>query len=340
MPQYIPVGLAAGLATALLFASASAGGMAGRMILFFLAPLPSYLAGLGWGAVAAGLAAIASAVGTAVLLGVKTGLVFFVSQGVPLAILCRLVLLNRPVGAAAGDFGPDQRPLVEWYPTGRVVAVAALLAGCLSLVSVLMLGVDLEGLRAMMRKLVDNVLARELPGLGAGELTDKDKDTLANVLLHALPAGSAVLWLGGFTLNLWLAGKITLFSGRLARPWPDLTLIRFPAGFGLALAAALGLSLLPGLAGLLASGFAGGLFFAYALVGLAIIHHTTRGLPARPLILWGVYLTVLLFNTTALIVVALIAVLEPLLWYRRPNPPDYGPAGPAPPPTPPPTGGA
>jgi len=335
MPQFIPIGFAAGLATALLFASASAGGMTGRFILFFLAPLPCYLAGLGWGTVAAGIAALTSAVATSLLLGIKTGLVFFVSQGIPLVVLCHLVLLNRAVAPHPGDGADTAPPLVEWYPIGRVLAVAAAIAGVLSIVSLLLLGGDIDDLRGLMRKLVDDVLARELPGLGTRELSETDKDTLASVLLHALPAGSAVLWLGGFALNLWLGGKITLVSGRLARPWPDLGLMRFPPRFGLALAIALGVTLLPGMVGLLASGVAGAFFFAYTLMGLAIIHYLTRGMTARPLLLWGLYGVLLVFNTTALIVVALVAILEPLLWYRRPLAPDYGPAA-NPPPAPPP----
>jgi hypothetical protein len=334
MPQFIPIGLAAGLATALLLASASAGGMTGRFILFFLAPLPSYLAGLGWGTTSAAIAAVTSAIVTSSVLGLKTGAVFFLSQGIPLVILCRLVLLNRTLAPQAQG-GPLDPPLVEWYPIGRALAVAALIAGVLAIVSILLLGADVDTLRGMMRKLVDDVLARELPGLGGGELTETDTDTLASVLLHALPAGSAVLWLGGFALNLWLGGKVTAVSGRLARPWPDLGLMRFPSGFGLVLAVALGLSLVPGLIGLLASGVAGALFFAYTLMGLAIIHYTTRGLTARPLVLWGLYGVMIVFNTTALVVVAMIAILEPMLWYRRPLAPDYGPA-PGPPPSPPP----
>lgn len=330
MPQFIPVGLAAGLATALLFASASAGGMTGRVILFFLAPLPSYLAGLGWGAVAAAIAAVMSAVVTSLLLGLRTGLVFFLSQGIPLIALCHLALLNRPV--IAGSPQPPGAPIVfEWYPIGRVLAAAALMAGALAFVSILMLGLDLEGLRTMMRELVDNVLLKQMPGLGGGNLGEPEKTALAGLLLHALPAGSAVLWLGGFILNLWLAGKITLVSGRLSRPWPDLTLVRFPRGFGIGLAVALGLTLLPDMPGLLATGFAGAFLFAYLLMGLAIIHYATRGLAGRPFILWGVYLSLFLFNTWAGLVIALIAILEPMMWYRRPDDPDLG----SPPPQPP-----
>jgi hypothetical protein len=221
---------------------------------------------------------------------------------------------------------------LEWYPIGRVIAAATLMAGALAFVSILMLGADLEGLRTMMRELVDNVLLKQMPGLGGAEIGEAEKNALAGLLLHALPAGSAVLWLGGFVLNLWLGGKITLVSGRLARPWPDVTLMRFPRGFGLGLAAALGLTMLPDMPGLLATGFAGAFLFAYLLMGLAIIHHATRGLAGRPFILWGVYLALFVFNTWAGLVIALIAVLEPVMWYRRPNVPDQGGPPPQPPP--------
>jgi hypothetical protein len=332
MPQYLSVGVAAGLATALLFASASAGGMTGRFLLFFLAPLPSYLAGLGWGTMAAAIAATTSAAVASIFVGGRAGFVFFLSQGLPLVALCHLVLLNRPAQSAL-PLPMGSAPSVEWYPIGRVLAAAALMAGALALVSILLLGADLEGLRAMMRQLVDDVLVKQLPGLGGGEIGDKEKDALATLLLHALPAGSAVIWLGGFALNLWLGGKVTLLSGRLSRPWPDLQLMRFPSGFGLGLAGSLALSMLPGLPGLLATGFAGAFLFAYMLMGLAIIHFMTRGLPARPFILWGIYVVLIVFNTTAALVVALVAILEPLLWYRRPNPPDQSPPTPPPSPT-------
>src|SRR5262249_27867693 len=157
-----------------------------------------------------------------------------------LVVLCHLALLSRPA-ATATPAAPGAPPSLEWYPIGRIVAAATLMAGALAFVSILLLGLDLEGLRAMMRDLVDNVLLKHMPGLGGPTIGDAEKHALASLLLHLLPAGSAVLWLGGFMLNLWLGGNVTLISGRLARPWPDVTLMRFPRGFGLGLAASLAL---------------------------------------------------------------------------------------------------
>lgn len=328
MPPFILVGLAAGLAAAVLFASASAGGMTGRVVLFFLAPLPCYLAGLGWGSAAAAIAATSSALGASLMLGLRTGAVYFLSQGIPLVVLCHLALLNRTASASVVAGGTA--PAVEWYPIGRIVAVATVMAGALALLSILLLGNDLDQLKALMRELLEKVILKQMPSLGGSKLGEPEINAMAEMLLFALPAGSALLWLGGFMLNMWLGAKITQMSGRLARPWPDVSTMRFPRGFGLGLALSLAALLLPGFAGLLASGFAGAFLLAYLLMGLAIIHFATRGLAARPFILWGLYVALFVLNTWAGLLIALLAVLEPVLPWRRPPEDNTGPPPKAP----------
>ena len=59
--------------------------------------------------------------------------------------------------------------------------------------------------------------------------------------------------------NLWLAGVIVEASGRAFRPWPKLDAIDLPNAFFFAFTASLLASFLPGVAGLLATGFAGAL---------------------------------------------------------------------------------
>jgi hypothetical protein len=315
MPPFLLVGLAAGIASALLFASASAGGLAGRMLLFFLAPLPTYLAGLGWGAVAAGIAAVISALGAATFLGAKTGAVYLLGHGLPAVVLCYLALLNRPVATSGDPSEPD----VEWYPPGRILSAATLMAGALALLTVLLIATDLDTLRQMMREFLDKVILKQMPSLGSGQLGEAELAMLTELMVYALPAGSASLWLSGFLLNIWLAGRITQFSGRLPRPWPDLAAARFPPRFGLGLALAVTASvLLSGYPGLVAWSFVGAYFLAYTLMGLAIVHYATRGLVARPLILWAVYAALLMLNTWAAMPIALLAVLEPVLPWRRP----------------------
>jgi hypothetical protein len=125
---------------------------------------------------------------------------------------------------------------------------------------------------------------------------------------------------------MWLAGRITRMSGRLVRPWSDLSAMTFPRWLALALAAAFAMTFTTGYPALLGSGFAGAFFLAYVLMGLAIVHFITRGKPSRPFVLWGVYLSLLILNTWAALIIALLALMEPFLPLRRTQPP--GPSTP------------
>ena len=120
------------------------------------------------------------------------------------------------------------------------------------------------------------------PTLGPEEI-----DEATAVALALLPAAPAISTMGSLLFNMWLAGRITLASGRLQRPWPDLAAIVYPPATPLLLAVATGAGFLAGMPGLIASGFAGPLFLAYVLLGLAVVHYVTRGRSWRPFALWA-----------------------------------------------------
>jgi hypothetical protein len=75
--------------------------------------------------------------------------------------------------------------------------------------------------------------------------------------------------------------------------------------------------LLSGLSGLIAAGFAGPLFFAYVLLGLAVVHYVTRGRPWRPFALWGLYLALFIMNTVASLAIALLGLAEAIWPIRK-----------------------
>ena len=74
-------------------------------------------------------------------------------------------------------------------------------------------------------------------------------------------------------------------------------------------------SFLPGIAGLLATGLAGALFFAYVLQGLAVLHAFSQGMPFRGLFLATVYIGVLLLGWVA-VAIAILGLAEPMLRLR------------------------
>ena len=85
----------------------------------------------------------------------------------------------------------------------------------------------------------------------------------------------------------------------------------------LLLAVATGAAFLAGLPGLIAAGFAGPLFLAYVLLGLAVVHYMTRGRPWRPFALWGLYASLFIMNTIASLAIALLGLAEAIWPMRR-----------------------
>ena len=300
------LGAGAGLVSSALFASAATGTpMAG--VLFYLAPLPIALAGLGWGTAAGIAAALTGTLVTAAVLGLGPGLLFALALGAPIALLCYLALLSRQSTAA----GESATAAVEWYPMGRLVGWAAVIAGVLAAGIVLLLGYDTESYREAIKDLLEKSALKDLD-----QFNDAALGNLSAILARGLPAAFAVVWQSVALFNLWLGGVIVEASGRGLRPWPKLDALEVPSVFFLAFTASLALSFLPGVVGLIATGFAGALLFAYVLQGLSILHAYTRGMPFRGLLLASIYLGMLLLGWLA-VIVAIIGLSEPMLRLRQ-----------------------
>jgi hypothetical protein len=318
MPISLIIGAGSGLVSAALFASAStATSLAG--LLFYLAPLPLCLAGLGWGGMAALLSALTGTVVIAASLGAATAAVFALSIAAPTALLAHLALLSRPAATPNGQVVGA----LEWYPPGRIIGWAALIAGLLAGILVLTIGYDQEAYRDTIRQILEHSTLKELDRNGT-VFTEEAIASLSSVLARALPAAFAVIWLTITLFNLWIAALIVDASGRALRPWPDLRGFELPNALVPIFAGAFAASFLPGLPGLLATGLAGALLFAYVLQGLAVIHLYSRGLPFRAVLLTAIYLGILLLGWVAL-VVAILGLAEPLLGLRqRGQPPTSG----------------
>jgi hypothetical protein len=303
------IGAGAGLVSAALFASAAtATSLAG--ILFYLAPLPICLAGLGWGWIAAAVAALAGMAVAGGVLGLAPGGIFAGAVAMPMAVLCYLALLSRPAVAPQGQASAG----LEWYPAGRLVGWAAVIAGALAAALVLTLGYDADSYRDSIKDLLQNSALKELDRDGT-LINESTIGGLSSVLARTLPAAFAIVWQSIALFNLWLAGVIVEASGRALRPWPALDAIELPNAFFLAFTASLLASFLPGLAGLLATGFAGALLFAYVLQGLAVLHAFSRGMPFRGLLLSAIYIGILLLGWVA-VAVAILGLAEPMLRLR------------------------
>lgn len=327
----ILIGLGAGIVSAMLFASASSGTPFGLLVLFLLSPLPVVIAGLGWGWGSSTVAAAIAALSLAAGLGPRAALFHVSAIGLPAAFATYLALLNRPLPvttAPATGGGAASAPGVEWYPIGRILAWAALWAGVLTAAALFSTGSSIEQLKAALNDTFEKLLAIGGLGFGRGRtLTDAEKSAFIDIMLATFPWAIASCWLAMAVVNLWIGGHVTALSGRLGRPWPDLAEMQLPRMLPVAFAASIALTFLPGMAGLVASGFASALLFTYMMIGLAILHSVTRGLPTRPILLGLAYLSLLLLSPFSSLIVAMLGLAEPVSPVRRRPPPPPPPAG-------------
>jgi hypothetical protein len=319
-PSYL-AGAGLGLVSAVVFASATTGPFLVRFILMFITALPIALAGLGWGWRSA---VLAGAVGALIILlfsSPAAAAAFVLTQAAPMAVLTYLAVLSRPLEsphASASYADGDDAVRLEWYPPGRLVVWSAVMSGLIAVLVLMVLGGDLEQLRQTLGEFIKAAIAASLPTAESGQLqlSEAELAALSEIALSVLPAASAMSWMGSQLFNLWLAGRVTLASGQLARPWPDLAAITYPAGTPLAFGVVLFATSLSGYAGLAASAFAGGLFAAYLLLGLAILHYTTRGRSWRPFALWALYGALFVVNIWIGIVIAMLGIAETVLHLR------------------------
>ena len=285
MKPNIAIALGAGLISAVVFASAAAGDETARLPLLAVAGLPIALAGFSYNA---NTAIVAAAIASAFVLLIAAPLaavVFAVALAFPPAILIRWTLFNR-------DLGPGQ---TEWYPIGRVLLAAALMAGSLVGTAFLLAATDIDKLRASVRSAVVTMVKKGFAGIPGQPMDEANVTRLSEYMLNLLPGVSAIMWMGCTLLCLWIAGRVALASGQLARPWPDLAAFSLPVGTPLLLAAALAASLaLDAVPRLVALSFAGALYALYVLLGLAIIHYNTRGLSWRGPALTATYFSPIL----------------------------------------------
>jgi hypothetical protein len=118
-------------------------------------------------------------------------------------------------------------------------------------------------------------------------------EQLINFLVSAIPPAAAVLATITNMFNLWLAARVVKFSGRLARPWPQLSAMSFPSSLTMALAIAIALSFVDGLLGIVAGVVSASLLLAYGVLGFAVMHAITEGMKARAFVLGLAYAAVL-----------------------------------------------
>jgi Predicted membrane protein (DUF2232) len=300
MIAIVLIAVAAGCASALMFASIISGALI-SLLLFYLAPLPLMVAALGWGPLSATIGGIAAAMGLGAIFGLPYCIAFAVTVALPAWWLGHLTLLGRPVtnGASSGNGASPVAPALEWYPVGRILLWITGFAALTTMAALLTLGTDAAAITGALRRGLMRIIGpRDAASTG-------ETEQWIDALVTIGPAAAAVVAMMTLTLNLWLAARITATSGRLHRPWPDLKSAALPPMTLAALCVAVAFCFSGGLLAILAQIVTAALMMAYALTGFAVLHTLTLALKSRALWLSCTYAIVVVFGWPVLAMVVL-----------------------------------
>lgn len=312
MAQVFLIGIGAGAASALLFASVTSGNFL-SVFLFYLSALPVMLAAIAWSHLAGAIAVAVGGLSLGFVLSFWIGLIYFVSVGVPAYVLAYMAMLGRPAGESIGG-----TPQMEWYPAGRLVIWAALIAAALVTTVVLQFGPSFETYQTSIRAAFERVLKMQaripadqplkIPGI-------ENPKQFLDTLVAIVPPAAAVLSMLTSLVNLWLAARVARASGRLQRAWPDLSAISFPPFAPILFGAAAAVSFLTGMPGFIAAIVVAVMTVAYAILGFAVLHAITRGVGARGWLLAASWIAVLIFGWP-LIFIAILGIAESIFDLR------------------------
>jgi hypothetical protein len=306
MPSSYLIGLGGGLASALLCYSAARGAPLFGTLLLVLTPLPSLLAGLGWGWFPAAVGALAGALVTGVVVSPPFAAGYLLALGLPVGLIPYLAYLSRPQ--------PQNPAKRQWYPVGSLLAAVSLYGGALPVFVLPLIGGSYEPLRVPMGEFL-RVFSARAPELGLRPLDERQIEALTEFVVLALPGALAAYWTAIVTLNLYLAGRIVRASGRLARDWPDLAALAYPPWLALIAVLAAAAAFAPGWVGVAGASVTGGLLFAYLIAGLALMHAIARG--RGRWLLWIIYLGLLMFGPYMGLALTVAGLLEPALKLSR-----------------------
>jgi hypothetical protein len=311
MIAVILIALAAGCASALMFASIVSGALI-SLLLFYLAPLPLMMAALGWGPLGATIGGIAASIGLGAIFGLPYCIAFAITVALPAWWLGHLALLGRPVtaGISSANGAAPVAPVLEWYPVGRILLWIAGFTVLTTMAALFTLGTDAAAITGALRRFLLQIIGPR-DAASAGE-TEQWVDAIVTIA----PAAAAISAMITLTINLWLAARITATSGRLHRPWPDLKNAALPPMTLAALSVALAFCFAGGLLAILALIVTAALMMAYAITGFAVLHILTLPLKSRALWLGCAYAIVVVFVWPVFAIVVL-GIADTVFGFRQ-----------------------
>ena len=304
------VGIGAGLVAALLFSVVITGSPL-AVLLYSAAPLPIFIAALGWNHRAGLFAVGAGTVAVSIALTLPAGIAFALIIALPAWWIAYLALLARTNGEG----------VTEWYPLGNLMLWMAGTATLATVASALVMTTDYEAYRAVIARIVENLLAEmvrsKMLTLPEGTTQVELAANVTPLLVRAVPLGIAASVISTITANLWLAAKVVQLSGRLPRPWPFIPATTLPRQALLLMVAGLAVATFDGFVGLAGVALVGALLVSFTFTGLAMLHDLSRGQAWRTPMLVSIYVAIVVMQAVLTPLLALAGLLDTLLGLRK-----------------------
>jgi len=297
MSKQLLTAVGAGAASVLIALPMVSGSPFGFM-LYYVAALPLYLAGLALGPTAGLIAAFSSVVLAGLLGGSVLAGVFGLSHALPAVMIIRRALMQAPVPPNGNG---------DWYPAGRLIAGLSGAGAAMILGATLWLSQGSAGL--------SEVVAERLADLGTNSAFGNLP--LAEVLTPILPGMMAASWVTMAIINGVFAQSILTKAGRNARPSPEYADLRLPEGLNwVIIGAALAALVLPGEFGYAARNMVLVLAAPYFFAGLGTCHRWARNRNQTTGILTVMYVLLVLFGWPMLLITGLGMYDQ---WRNRPS---------------------
>ena len=282
-PKIIGISIAAGVASTLCVVAAAQAGIAGALLML-IAPLPIYIAALGFGkhaAIGASAAAlISTAFGVSPMFAVLVGLLYTVPASF--------------VGHQANLSQQHEDGQLEWYPLPNLLFNLSALIAIGPIIMAFYSGYDPESMAPALKELFLEIMAQNPQ---APPINQTDLDALIPSLLKISPFLFGGFWLIIHALNYQLGAAITRSSGYLPRPKDDVaaTLSLPKIAVIIALVSVVLAVSTSGIVQFAASAIAGVFNMALAFVGLAAAHERARTNSGQLFLLILSYLIIIIF---------------------------------------------
>ena len=308
-----PFGCLCGAVSALLFAVITTGATL-ALPLYLLAPVPIMVAAMGWGLRGGFSAALFATVLVGFIFTPVIGGIYGITIGFSSFLLGFLCVFSQSVEPPGGVI------VTRWLPPGTLLVWVGRVAVVSTLYGLFHVAPSYSALIDLFHQMVTEFAdanPRLIDGIAPGDKAAAIDEIVQVIAIAGVPLSVAIT-MAISVLLLYACGRLVQASGRLDRPWPDLSSTRMGNHILVTIGAGIGLAVFSSdYYALIGRAALGACLVAYCLQGLAILHAVTHPLKTRRAILITLYTTFVLLPGWPILGFALLGAADVAFDFRQ-----------------------